>query len=154
MVLAVAGLLGAGLAWIGITGFEEFGQTVPRLPVLAGAALLAVAAVVGLAARRTRRRIVQRERMDPQRAVRLLVLGKTALIAGVGLAAGYLTTVGIYLPRWDAPLARERVLGAAVAALAAAALAVAGWFLEAACEVPRDPDDSPGDDPDPDGPSA
>ena len=145
LVLAVAGLLGAGTAWLGISTLEQFAVPVPRIPLVGSAALLVAAIAVGIAARVTHRRIHRARRLpEPSRAVALLVLGKTSLIAGTGFAAAYLTTALIYLPRLEAPLGRERLLGALMAAVAAAGLGAAGWFLERACQVPKDPDDSPG----------
>lgn len=141
-VLAVAAMLGAGVTWMGVSALQSFGQPVPRPPLLGALALVLIALAVGIAAYIAHQRIqVRRERVTSQRGVTLLVLGKTSLIAGVGLAAAYLTITVMFVERLDAALPRERVIAAGASALACLALAVAGWFLERACEVPRPPDD-------------
>lgn len=145
-VLAVAALIGAGIAWVGISSLENFGQPLPRIPLVAGLAIGVAAGVVGRIAWLTRQRIqLKRERVAPSRAVALLALGKTVLIAGAGLAAAYLTVAGLALPDLEAALPRERVLNSGLASLASALLGLAGWFLEGACIVPTAPPDDSSD---------
>ena len=143
IVIAVAALMGAGITWIGVTALESFAQPVPRIPLATAIIVGALAVLVGVLAWDTHRHIqVRRAPMEASRAVALLVLGKTAVIAGAGLAAAYLTLALLNLPRLDAPLPRERVVASGLAALASAGVGVAGWFLEGACRVPGSDDDT------------
>ncbi|MBK8459135.1 MAG: DUF3180 domain-containing protein [Micropruina sp.] len=147
-VLAVAAMMGAGLTWLATTAWQYLGQPLPRIPLVAGLALGVAAALVGRTAHVTRQQIqVKRQRVEPARAVALLALGKTVLIAGVGLAAAYLTLVGVSLPNLQAALPAERVLNSAVAGLMSGLLAWAGWRLEDACTVPDPPSDDDSDAP-------
>lgn len=149
-LLAVAAMFGAGLTWLGVSALQSFGQPVPRPPLLGAVALAVIAVAVGIAAYVAHQRIqVRRERVLAQRGVTLLVLGKTSLLAGVGLAAAYLTMVVLFVERLDVALPRERVIAAGASALACLGLAVAGWFLERACQVPRPPQDDTSDAPQP-----
>jgi hypothetical protein len=141
-VLVVAALLGGGIGWVALSTLDAFALPAPQVPVLTAVVVAVAAVAVGLLARWTRRTVhVQRRRIEPNRAVTLLLVGKAALIGGVGLAAGYAAVAGWFLPHLEAPLPRERVLGAGLVALASAGLAVAGRFLERACEIPGPPED-------------
>lgn len=118
--------------------------------MLAAAVVAVLAVATALAARWTHRVVhVKREPIEPQRAVGLLLAGKAAMIGGTALAAGYATVAMRALPYLDAALPRERALVATAVALLSAVLAVAGWALERACQLPPDDDssDAPGGDP-------
>ena len=149
-VLAVAAVVGAGVTWIALSIAESLAWPLPTVPALAAVVVGVLALVTGLAARWTHRAVqVRRDPIEPSRAVGLLLAGKAALIGGTGLAAGYAAMALRYLPNLDAALPRERVLVAAVVSVLSIALAVAGWALERACQVPpdEDSDDAPRSDP-------
>jgi hypothetical protein len=84
---------------------------------------------------------VRRERIEPQRAVALLVLGKASALAGALVAGGYFGFALMFLTRLDAAAPRDRVIRSAVAILAGVALCIMGLLLERACKVPTEPDE-------------
>jgi formate/nitrite transporter FocA (FNT family) len=144
--VAVAAMIGAIVAFMFFGTVENLGQTPPRVPMVTWLIMAFISAITGVLAAVTHHRVQRRHQlMEPGRAVALLVLGKTALMAGAALAGAYLTIVILYLPRIAAPTPAERVVNSAIAAVFAIGLAVAGWFLERACVVPGldDSDDSP-----------
>ncbi|MFT4216922.1 MAG: DUF3180 family protein [Micropruina sp.] len=145
-VLVVAGVVGAGLAWITLSGAESFGWPIPAVPPFTAVAVAVLALAAWLAARWMHRTVqVRHATVEPARAIALLLAGKAALIGGIALAAGYAVVVLRYLPHLDAALPRERVLSGGAAAVLSVVLALAGWALERACQVP--PDDESGDAP-------
>lgn len=114
-------------------------------PVGTGVVLLVMALGVGVIWRIARRRIhLEHDLVPPAQAVRWLTLAKTSILGGAALGGGFVAYAALSLPRWAAPLGRERVLWSAAATLGSALLAVAGWLLERACRVPTPPDDEPG----------
>lgn len=140
--LALAALVGGAAGWLLFAIPEALGADLPVLPYAAGLVIGLVAAIVGGFAFTTHRTIqTRREFVEPSRAVALLALGKTALLGGVGLAAGYAAAAAYFWPRVEAELPRERIVSAIIAAVAALVLASAGYFLERACRIPRPPDD-------------
>ena len=97
------------------------------MPWTAPIGLIVVAALVGALAYSTHQRIqVRRERMEPSRAVALLVLGKASALAGAVVAGGYLAYALLFLTRLDAAAPRDRVIRSAVAVLAGLALCAVG----------------------------
>jgi hypothetical protein len=101
-----------------------------------------VSALVGALAYATHQRIqVRRERIEPQRAVALLVLGKASALAGALVAGGYFGFALMFLTRLDAAAPRDRVIRSAVAIVAGVALCIVGLLLERACKVPTEPDE-------------
>lgn len=145
-VLVIAGVVGAGLSWVTLSSAENFGWPIPPVPPFTAVVVAVLALAVWLAARWMHRAVqVRRVAVEPGRAVALLLAGKAALIGGTALAAGYAVVALRYLPNLDAALPRERVLSAAAAAVLSVTLALAGWALERACQVP--PDDESGDAP-------
>ncbi len=140
-VVAVAAMIGALVTYIFFATLENLQQSAPRVPPIAWISVGGIAIATGVLAWTTHQQIQRRrEHVDPPRAVALLVLGKTALLAGAVFAAGYLTVALLYLPRATAPLPLERVLNSGFASVAAIGLAVAGWFLERACITPETDD--------------
>lgn len=141
--LVLCAVLGAGVSFLLVNALEYLGQAMPRVPVSAAILIAVLAALVGALAYWTHQHVqIKREVIEATRALSLLVLGKTSLMSGVGLAAAYTILVVTYVPSLDLALPRERVINSAVAAAAAVALAVAGWALERACVLPFDPDDT------------
>lgn len=140
--VAGAALLGSGLVWVSVAVVRFMGGTLPRVGATAWASLLLLGVGTGWLAVRAHRRL-QRDRLgvEPLRAVRWLVWGKTSLLAGVGIAAAWLAFAVSAAPGLPAPLAVERVVHAGVATVFSAGWAVAGWLLERSCRIPPDPDE-------------
>jgi apolipoprotein N-acyltransferase len=146
--LMVAAILGAGVTWIGLSIAENFGWPVPVVPPLTALVVGLLALATWLAARWTHRTVqVRRDPIEPSLAVGLLLAGKAALIGGTALAGGYAAIALRSLPNLDAALPRDRVITSAAVALLSVGLAVAGWALERACQVPPPPDDESSDAP-------
>ena len=140
--LAVAALFGALAGWLIVAAANSFDLVAPQVPWTAPVGLFLIAALVGVIAYSTYQRIhVRRQRIEPQRAVAFLVLGKASALAGALVAGGYLTYALMFVTRLDAAAPRDRVIKSAVAAVAGVALAVAGLLLERACRVPKSDDE-------------
>ena len=145
--LLVAAVFGALAGWLVVVTANAFDLIPPRIPWSAPIGLVVFAALVGALAWTTHQRIqVRRERMEPQRAVAFLVLGKASALAGALVAGGYLGFALNFLTRLDASTPRDRVIRSAVAVVAGLALMIGGLLLERACKVPGsdDDDDEPG----------
>jgi H+/Cl- antiporter ClcA len=140
--LIVAALFGGLVGWLLVVTVNAFDLTAPEVPWTAPLGLIVVTVLVGALAYSTYQRIqVRRERMEPSRAVALLVLGKASALAGAVVAGGYLAYAGAFLTRLDAAAPRDRVIRSAVAVLAGVALCAVGLLLERACKVPRQDDE-------------
>ena len=140
--LAVAALFGALAGWLIVAATNSFDLVAPQVPWTAPLGVFLIAALVGVIAYTTHQRIhVRRQRIEPQRAVAFLVLGKASALAGALVAGGYLTYALMFITRLDAVAPRDRVIKSAVAAVAGVALAIAGLLLERACRVPKSDDD-------------
>lgn len=149
--LAVGAMLGALGGWLIPVTAEAFDLVPPSVPWTAPVALGLVAALVGALAYSTHQRIqVRRERMDPQRAVAFLVLGKSSALAGAVVVGGYLVYALRFIAQLDISGPRERVLGSGLSVVAGVGLLIAGLLLERACRVPRGPDDDESDSTDQD----
>jgi hypothetical protein len=142
----VAGLASAAVAWLSVSHwyFE-----LPSLPVLPALTLLALAIVEFVLAQQTRARIERkpgRPGVEPLAVARYVVLAKASSLAGA-IFAGFTLAVTIWLAieaqRIDH--AARGLPAAAVFALASLALVGAALWLEKACRVPEDPDDSQAD---------
>jgi small-conductance mechanosensitive channel len=146
--LLVAALFGGLAGWLVVVTANAFDALPPRVPWSAPIGLVVFAAMVGALAWSTYQRLqVRRERMEPQRAVAFLVLGKASALAGAAVAGGYLGFALMFLARIDAATPRDRVIRSGVAIVAAVGLAIAGLRLERACKVPdADDDDEPAPD--------
>jgi hypothetical protein len=151
--LAVAALLGALVG--GSIGplIEAAGGRVPTVPwsavvtlVLLGAVLLGLAWTTWRSLRRPSDSTVRR--MDPQRAVVLLVLGRSGALGGAAIFGGYLA-FGLGFLGDDAPLPHQRLVRGLLAAAATVLVVVGGLLLERACRVPGGGDDDPDDSDDP-----
>ena len=141
--LLVAAVFGALAGWLVVVTANAFDLIPPRVPWSAPIGLVVFAALVGALAWSTHQRIqVRRERMEPQRAVAFLVLGKASALAGALVAGGYLGFAVNFLTRLDASTPRDRVVRSAVAVVAGLALTAGGLLLERACKVPGSDDDA------------
>jgi hypothetical protein len=140
--IGVALVAGAGVGWSLFTGLDAIGAPLPQLPIAVTLLIAVLAAVIGGQAAVTHRAIqLRRQTIAARRAVALLVLGKSALLTGAGLAGGYIAIAAYSWTRQDAALPRERVISSAVAVVASVALAAAGAFLERSCRIPGPPDE-------------
>lgn len=132
----MAGLAGGIAGWGLVKVIQAFDATAPLIPWTAPIALVLTAAFVGYLAYLTNQQVqVQRVRMEANRAVAMLVMGKSAALAGVAVAVGYFGFALNFVPRMDVAAPRERVVRSLVAILGAALLCVAGLLLERACRV-------------------
>jgi hypothetical protein len=140
--LVVAAMFGGLAGWLLVVTVNAFDLTAPEVPWTAPIGLILVTALVGALAYSTHQRIqVRRQRMEPSRAVALLVLGKASALAGAVVAGGYFAYALLFLTRWEAAAPRDRVIRSAVAVLAGLALCGVGLLLERACKVPREEDE-------------
>jgi hypothetical protein len=140
--LVVAAVFGGLSGWLVVVIANAFDLIPPEVPWTAPVGLILVAALVGALAYATHQRIqVRRERIEPQRAVALLVLGKASALAGALVAGGYFGFALMFLARLDAAAPRDRVIRSAVAIVAGVALCIMGLLLERACKVPTEPDE-------------
>ena len=137
-------VLGAAIGWTLVKAIESGGGVAPTVSWLTLVAWGFLAGLLFAAARNTHQRIqVRRERMEPSRAVFLLLIGKAsafvgALCAGVyaGFALSFLEAMGSSGPR-------NRVIMAGAAAVVSVLVVTAGLLLERACRIPDDPEDTP-----------
>ena len=140
--LAVCAAIGAALGWFAVPLLDRLRGVVPSVPWSAVLALAFIAAVLGGTAWITFRAIHRRrERIDPQRAVNLLVLAKASALAGAVVAGGYLGFAAHYVDNLDIALPRERVTRSVLAAAGAVLVCIGGLLLELALRVPKGPDD-------------
>ena len=145
----VAALFGGLAGWLLVVVLNAFDVTPPEVPWTAPIGLVVLAALVGGLAYTTHQRIqVRRQRVEPSRAVGLLVLGKASALAGALVAGGYFAYACAFLARLDAAAPRDRVIRSAVAVVAGLALCAVGLLLERACRVPGGGSDDDEDDSD------
>ncbi len=138
-----AAVAGAGIGFLLVQGAQTFGIALPALNGIAWASIVALAALTAHSAWRTHRQVQKlREPVEPRRALSLVVWGRTSVLAGVGLGAGYLVVALLALPQAAAPSPAARLLHGLIAAVAGAAWAVSGGLLERACRIPPDDDSS------------
>jgi hypothetical protein len=143
LLVAIA-VLGLAIGVTLVKVVEADGGVAPAVSWLTLVAWLFLAALLFVAARNTHQRIqVRRERMDPSRAVFLLMIGKAsafvgALCTGVyaGFALSFVRAIGFSGPR-------NRVIMAGAAAVISVLVVTAGLLLERACRIPDDPDETP-----------
>jgi hypothetical protein len=140
--LVVAALFGGLAGWLLVVIANALDLIPPEVRWTAPIGLILATALLGALAYLTHQRIqVRRERVEPSRAVALLVLGKASALAGALVAGGYIGFALTFLGRLDAEAPRERVIRSAVAVVAGIALCIAGLQLERACKVPFDDED-------------
>lgn len=138
LIAAGAGVMAALLLVLGVQ--LATGQP-PVLPWTGPAVLLFVAAVVaGLAWSTWRRVQSRRERIEPERGLMMVALGKASALGGAAIAAGYLAFVGVSVGNLSATGPQQRLVRGLVAAFGGVLIAAAGLWLERACKVPDDPD--------------
>jgi hypothetical protein len=146
--LVVAALFGGLAGWLLAVTTSALDVVPPSIPWSAPVGLFVVGALVGAIAWSTHQQIqVRRERMEPQRAVAFLVLGKASALGGALVVGGYLGYALSFLARFEAEGPRERVIRSGVAIVGGLGLMAAGLLLERACRVPHHEDDEQGRDP-------
>jgi len=137
-VAVVGGVCGFALVPIA----TEVGGTAPRIEWTSVAILVAIALMLALLAYSTHRTVHrERRRIDPRRAVNLLLLAKAGALVGAFVAGGYLGFILHFVDSLEIPLPRERVIRGFSAAVAGVAIVISGVLLERACRVPTDSDD-------------
>ena len=148
--LLIAAVFGALGGWLVVVISGALGLVAPHVPWTAPGALAVAAALVGALAWSTHQRIqVRHERIEPERGVAFLVLGKASALAGAVIAGGYLSFALLFVGRWEADAPRERVIRSLVAVATAVGLGVAGLLLERACKIPGGDDEDDLEDGDP-----
>jgi MFS family permease len=138
---AVAGfaVVGLVLGWLLRPVSVEINGTAPTVSWLPAVTLLFVALIVGWLAWSTFRTVHRRrEHLEPHHAVNRLVLAKACTLGGALVAGAYAGYAISWVGLTEAMLARERMLHAALAALAGVALVVGALLLERACRTRRD----------------
>lgn len=152
--LVIAAVFGALGGWLVVVVSNAIGLVPPYVAWTAPLALLIAAALVAGLAWNTWQQIqVRKERVDPGRAVALLVLGKASALAGAVTGGGYLAFALAFVGRWETDGPRERVIRSLVAVAGAIALTVAGILLERACRVPEGDDEDSDTDTEPNSPA-
>jgi len=147
--LVVAALFGGLAGWLLVVTANAFDLIPPEVPWTSPIGLILLAALVGALAYSSHQRIqVRRERMEPSRAVALLVLGKASALAGALVAGGYFGFALMFLTRIDAVAPRDRVIRSGIAVVAGIALCITGLLLERACKIPGEDDDDDRSEPD------
>lgn len=106
----------------------------PSLTWPAAGVVFFLAACVGIAALRTHQARRAQVRLAPQRAVNLLVLGKTCARAGAAVTGGYAGfALGYLRPSMSVPSHQLVLVG--LTCLAGLGLMLAGLALERSCEI-------------------
>ena len=139
-LLALA-VVAAGVGW-GVLTLVERGGVVGRIawPVPVTLVLLAGLVVwAGWAVRQYTKG--RRPSLTGLRAARTLVLAQSAALTGAALGGWYVAHVLLVVGDLDVAALRSKALSAGLAALAAAALAVAGVVVETWCKVRGGEDD-------------
>ena len=136
---AVVGLVGG---WLLRPVVVRLGGSAPVVTWLQVGVLAFVAGAVLLTAFVTWRSLqVQRDWMEPHRAVNRLVMAKSCALVGALVAGGYAGHAVSWLGL-EAELAGQRVVRSLVAAVAALIMMYAALWLERACRTRADEDDA------------
>jgi hypothetical protein len=135
---AVVGLVGG---WALHPLLDRWRGVAPVVTWVQPLVLFLIAAIVGGTAWITWRQLhVQRERLEPHRAVNRLVLARACTLVGSLLAGGYLGYAVSWLGYDGDPIAHERMVRSVVAGVAGIMIVVASRHLEHACRVHEDED--------------
>jgi hypothetical protein len=135
-------VLGLAVGGLIRPGFERAGGVAPTVGWAVPPTLGFFALVLGALAWTTRRTLQEPHgRIDPHRAVNLLVLGKASALVGAFMAGAYAGFAVSFVRSWEVPSGRDRVVHSLVAALVAVVVMVGGLLLERACRIPDDGDE-------------
>jgi hypothetical protein len=140
-VVTIWGVIGLIGGWLLHPAWEWLRGTAPIVTWAQPLALLLVAAILGTTAYLTWRTVhVQRQRLEPHRAVNRLVLARSCALVGALVAGGYfgyaLSWIGV-----NAELADQRAIRSAIAGVGGVAITVTAVLLERACRVRSDEDE-------------
>jgi hypothetical protein len=143
LLVAIA-VLGVAVGVTMVKAIEAGGGVAPTVSWLTLIAWAFLAALLFAAARNTHQRVqVRRERIEPSRAVFLLMIGKASAFVGAlctGVYAGFALS---FLQAMGSSGPRNRVIMAGGAAVISVLVVTAGLLLERACRIPEDPDKTP-----------
>jgi hypothetical protein len=143
VLLVLLLLLGAALGWSGVAVLEATGMIVARAPWSAAGGLAFFAALLLAGAWYMYDRVHRKQRrVDGLTAVRLLALAKASALVGALVAGVYSGFAVRFVPAFDTPDGRDRVVRGIVTAIAALVVMLGGLLLERACKVPKGPDDA------------
>ncbi|WP_242001809.1 DUF3180 domain-containing protein [Kribbella steppae] len=143
-LLVAIGVLGAAVGLTMVQAIESGGGVAPAVSWLTLVAWTFLAALLFAAARNTHQRIqVRRERVEPARAVFLLLIGKASAFVGALCAGVYAGFALSFLEAVSSSGPRNRVIMAGAAAVVSVLVVTAGLLLERACRIPEDPDETP-----------
>ncbi|WP_020496174.1 DUF3180 domain-containing protein [Sciscionella marina] len=120
-------------------------DSLPRMPIIAGLVLLAIAIIDVLLAIAFRPRFERRKGTTPVAAVtalRVLAAAKASAILGALMLGAWAGLLAYLLPsEGRSDVIGHDVTSSVVGGLCAVALAAAGLWLEHCCRVPKGPDD-------------
>jgi len=140
--LTIGGVVGLIGGWLLRRVAESWWGTAPVVTWLQLLALLVVVVIIAATAWSTRRSIAGKgERIEPLYAVNRLVLGRACALVGALIAGGYAGYALSWLGIDGDPLASQRAIRSAVAAVLGLLICGGGVLLERACRVPGDDTD-------------
>jgi hypothetical protein len=143
VLLVLLLLLGGALGWSGVAVLEATGMIVARTPWSAAGGLAFFAALLLVGAWYMYDRVHRKQRgVDVLTAVRLLALAKASALVGALVAGVYAGFAVRFVPVFDTPDGRERVVRGVVTALTALGVVAGSLLLERACKVPKGPDEA------------
>ncbi|HEX9999493.1 MAG TPA: DUF3180 domain-containing protein [Actinoplanes sp.] len=140
-VLVIAGLAAAALGWL-LLSFTY--SALPDLPWSPALVLAVLALAEGLLAQNTAARIQRRPGTipaDPLAVARYVALAKASSLVGA-IYAGFSVGLVTWLAMEPTDAARDDLPPAVGGLLAAAALIGAAFWLERACRIPKQPDET------------
>lgn len=132
--------VGFGASWLLFSLLQGLGLSLPLVGPLAWISVAIITVWMLWLVRRTRVDVRTRA-LDARTALSRVILGKTSVMGGAGLAGAYAALIVLLIPAWPAPLAQGRILHAGIAIIMSVGWAVMGWRLQSACRIP--PDDTP-----------
>lgn len=140
-VLAVCATVGLVGGWLVHRVADRLGETPPVVTWSQGIVLALLAGVLALVARATSRTLEEREPVEAYRMVNRLVLARASALVGALAAGGYAG----YAISWlgdGSDMVGTRLLTAALAALGGLLFLAAALWLERACRVRSDGEES------------
>src|SRR5699024_4327008 len=134
-----------GLAAVSTVGcyilLAVLGRLVP-VPVLSGAGLLLIAAVLWVQGRQVRRLVAgERTAMTPMQAARVAVFAKAATLGGAAVGGYCAAQLILALENLQAPAQRVQAWASGGALGAAGVLVVVALVVESWCRLPPEDDD-------------
>ncbi|ANS78859.1 secreted protein [Serinicoccus hydrothermalis] len=139
----------AGMAsWLLLQVVRSLGGAYPVISWLGLVPLVAVTLLVLVMCRQIRRYLQGRGtlRPSPQRGRGTLVGAQAAALGGAALLGWYAANALVHLPNADVPSERVQLVWGVVHAVAALALAAAGFVGQAWCRIPPTEHDDDDDD--------